>query len=49
LQDLPWTLDAVQDDAYQWEVVSSTFAESSPLAQVLFFYSSTFLLLTELK
>lgn len=49
LQDLPWTLDAVQDDAYQWEVVFSKFAESSPLAQVLYFYSSTFLILTELK
>ncbi|CAL8462440.1 g1973 [Coccomyxa elongata] len=33
--DLPWKLDAVQDDAYQWEVIFNQFAESSPLAQDL--------------
>lgn len=34
MQDLPWKLDAVQDNAYQWEVTFTQFAEDSSLSQV---------------
>ena len=34
LQSLPWTIDAVGNDAYHWEVAFNTFDSSSPLAQV---------------
>ena len=34
LQSLPWTTDAVGDDAYHWEIAFSSFDSPSPLAQV---------------
>ena len=34
LQSLSWTVDAVDNDAYHWEVAFADFQISSPLAQV---------------
>ena len=33
-QDMPWELDALNDDVYCWTIKMKDFDESSPLAQV---------------